>query len=94
MNWEGELEFSNVLTLSEDLGRAMEMMMEIDDVEASLPGLDCGACGSPTCRAFAEDVVRGISQKPDCIFVLRKHIQQFADSISNLDSGILPKETD
>ena len=94
MNWEGELEFSNVLTLSEDLGRAMEMMMEIDDVEASLPGLDCGACGSPTCRAFAEDVVRGISQKQDCIFVLRKHIQQFADSISNLDSGILPKETD
>ena len=94
MNWEGELEFSNVLTLSEDLGRAMEMMMEIDDVEASLPGLDCGACGSPTCRAFAEDVVRGISQKPDCIFVLRKQIQQFADSISNLDSGILPKETD
>ena len=27
MNWEGELEFSNVLTLSDDLARAMEMMM-------------------------------------------------------------------
>lgn len=94
MNWEGELEFSNVLTLSEDLGRAMEMMMEIDEVEASLPGLDCGACGAPTCRAFAEDVVRGNSQKADCIFVLRKQIQQFADSISNLDGGILPKDAD
>ncbi len=94
MNWEGELEFSNVLTLSDDLSRAMEMMMEIDEVEASLPGLDCGACGAPTCRAFAEDVVRGNSQKADCIFVLRKHIQQFADSISNLDGGILPKDAE
>lgn len=94
MNWEGELEFSNVLTLSDDLARAMEMMMEIDGVEASLPGLDCGACGAPTCRAFAEDVVRGNSQKADCIFVLRKQIQQFADSISNLDGGILPKNPD
>ncbi len=94
MNWEGELEFSNVLTLSDDLARAMEMMMEIDEVEASLPGLDCGACGAPTCRAFAEDVVRGNSQKADCIFVLRKQIQQFADSISNLDGGILPKDPD
>ncbi|MBQ2669133.1 MAG: 4Fe-4S binding protein [Clostridia bacterium] len=92
MHWEGELEFSNVLTLSEDLGRAMEMMMEIDEVEASLPGLDCGACGAPTCRAFAEDVVRGNSKKADCIFVLRKQIQQFADSISHLDGGILPKD--
>lgn len=94
MNWEDELEFSNVLTLSDDLSRAMEMMMEIDEVEASLPGLDCGACGAPTCRAFAEDVVRGNSQKADCIFVLRKQIQQFADSISNLDGGILPKDAD
>ena len=94
MNWEGELEFSNVMTLSEDLGRAMEMMMEIDEVEATLPRLDCGACGAPTCRAFAEDVVRGNSKKEDCIFVLRKHIQQFANAISNLDGGILPKESD
>ena len=94
MNWEGELEFSNVMTLSEDLGRAMEMMMEIDGVEATLPRLDCGACGAPTCRAFAEDVVRGNSKKEDCIFVLRKHIQQFANAISNLDGGILPKESD
>ena len=94
MRWDGELEFSNVLTLSDDLSRAMEMMVEIDEVEASLPGLDCGACGSPTCRAFAEDVVRGNCQKADCIFVLRKHIRQFADSISNLEGGLLPKDAE
>ena len=90
MNWNGELEFSNVLTLSEDIGRAMEMMVEIGDVEESLPGLDCGACGAPTCRAFAEDVVRGKCRKEDCIFILRKEIQRFADTISNLEGGIYP----
>ena len=92
MNWDTELEFSDVLTLSNDLSRAMQMMVEIDDVTASLPGLDCGACGAPTCRAFAEDVVRGNCKKEDCIFILRKEIQRFADAISNLDGGICPKE--
>ena len=94
MNWNGELEFSNVLTLSDDIGRAMEMMVEIGDVEESLPGLDCGACGAPTCRAFAEDVVRGKCRKEDCIFILRKEIQRFADTISNLEGGIYPHGTE
>lgn len=85
MNWGSGLEFSNVLTLSEDISRAMEMMMEIDKVEAELPGLDCGACGAPSCRAFAEDTVRGSCRKEDCVFILRKEIRRFADSLSNLD---------
>ncbi len=94
MNWNEELEFSNVLTLSDDIGRAMQMMVEIGDVEESLPGLDCGACGAPTCRAFAEDVVRGNCKKEDCIFILRKEIQRFADTIANLDGGICPHDTE
>ena len=94
MNWSGELEFSNVLTLSDDIGRAMQMMVEIDGVEQSLPGLDCGACGAPTCRAFAEDVVRGICRKEDCIFILRKEIQRFADTIAKLDGGIYPNNAE
>ena len=94
MNWSGELEFSNVLTLSDDIGRAMQMMVEIDGVEQSLPGLDCGACGAPTCRAFAEDVVRGNCRKEDCIFNLRKEIQRFADTIAKLDGGIYPNNAE
>ena len=94
MNWSGELEFSNVLTLSDDIGRAMQMMVEIDGVEQSLPGLDCGACGAPTCRAFAEGVVRGNCRKEDCIFILRKEIQRFADTIAKLDGGIYPNNAE
>ncbi|MFP4177608.1 MAG: (Fe-S)-binding protein [Acholeplasmataceae bacterium] len=31
----------------------------IDDVEALLPGYNCGACGTPGCRAFAEGIING-----------------------------------
>ena len=31
----------------------------IDDVEELLPSTNCGACGQPGCRAFAEAVVGG-----------------------------------
>lgn len=38
----------------------------IDDVEKLLPGSNCGACGQPGCRAFAENVVGGKSQPSSC----------------------------
>lgn len=44
--------------LSDNRGEAMRMMETIQQIHKTLPGIDCGACGSPTCRAFAEDIVR------------------------------------
>ncbi len=85
MEWEGELEFSNVMTLSSDLSEAMRMMVEIDNIEEELPGLDCGACGAPTCRAFAEDVVKGTCRKTDCVFVYRKQMQKVAKTLGQLE---------
>ena len=41
-------------------------------ITAELPGLDCGSCGAPTCKALAEDIVRGEASVNDCIFVLRE----------------------
>lgn len=38
----------------------------IDQVEAMLPGANCGACGSPGCRAFAERVVAGKAPPGKC----------------------------
>ena len=94
MEWEESLEFSNVLTLSEDLSEAMRMMVEIDEIVKEFPGLDCGACGAPTCRAFAEDVVRGNSKKTGCIFVYRRQMQQMADTLFQMGDGLgrFPRE--
>ena len=84
MNWQESLEFSPVLTLSEDLTEAMQMMMDIDAICEKFPGLDCGACGAPSCRALAEDVVKGLARQSDCVFVLREEIQQMADIFNNI----------
>ena len=43
------------------------MMTEIERIRKSLPGIDCGACGAPSCRAFAEDLVRGVADPKACV---------------------------
>ena len=40
--------------LDPDFGTAMEKMERLTALAERLPGLDCGACGAPTCRIFAE----------------------------------------
>lgn len=93
MEWEGELEFSNVMTLSSDLKQAMQMMVDINNLEEELPGLDCGACGAPTCRTFAEDVVKGACKKTDCVFIYRKKMQKVAETLGELE-GWAPASQD
>jgi len=82
MEWQTNLEFAPVLKLSDDLNKAMQMMQDIDRIDAELPGLDCGACGAPNCRSFAEDVVKGVNKKSNCVFILREEIQSMADALS------------
>ncbi len=57
--------------LAGDFGAAMEKMEQLTALEERLPGLDCGACGAPTCHNFAEDVVRGYGTEEGCIFLKR-----------------------
>ncbi|NLK08513.1 MAG: RnfABCDGE type electron transport complex subunit B [Firmicutes bacterium] len=38
---------------------AVESDARVDDIEEILPGANCGACGYPGCRGFAEAVVAG-----------------------------------
>lgn len=63
-----ELIYRPIMNLDEDMERALTKLQLIDEVYAALPQLDCGACGSPSCRTFAEDVVGGFASIDDCIF--------------------------
>ena len=58
--------------LSEDRFEAMRIMAQIEEICELLPGIDCGSCGAPTCRAFAEDVVKGECTLDDCVVYLRR----------------------
>jgi CO dehydrogenase/acetyl-CoA synthase gamma subunit (corrinoid Fe-S protein) len=41
----------------------------------SLPKINCGACGSPTCRTFAEDVIDGELGLYDCVILKAKKLE-------------------
>ncbi len=71
--------------LDEDMDRAIEKMKAIEALERRLPGLDCGSCGAPGCRALAEDIVMGTAREIDCVFVLKDRVLE----LSNLTSELL-----
>lgn len=52
--------------LSDNLLESMRLMSEIQDLRRQLPGIDCGSCGAPNCRAFAEDLIKGSTTADQC----------------------------
>lgn len=70
-------EYQPITRLSDNMATSMRMMADIQTVRAELPGLDCGACGAPSCRAFAEDVVRGTAERSACVLTVREQLQQY-----------------
>ena len=69
-------EYSSAEILGADRMQSFRMMAEVERIWKQLPGMDCGSCGAPTCRAHAEDVVRGESRLDDCIIRMREHLRE------------------
>ena len=59
-------EYNPISRLSDSIAESMRMMADIQKFKETLPGIDCGACGAPTCRAFAEDVVKKTTCPDSC----------------------------
>ena len=58
--------YNQISRLGSSIAESMRMMADIQNIRATLPGIDCGSCGAPTCRAFAEDVVKKQACIDDC----------------------------
>ena len=65
-------EYQPIARLSSSMAESMRMMADIQKLRETLPGIDCGSCGAPSCRAFAEDVVKGNAKIEDCLINLHK----------------------
>lgn len=70
MHWKTSLKGISVLKLADNVEDALKLMKELNAIVERLPGLDCGTCGAPSCRALAEDIVRGLALESDCVFYL------------------------
>lgn len=57
--------------LDPDPSKAIEKLAKRAQILKQLPGIDCGICGAPSCKALADDIVRGEASIVYCIFKLR-----------------------
>ena len=86
MFWDQAMVYRPIMNLDSDINEAMRKMNRIEELYEQFPKLDCGSCGSPSCRALAEDIVRGYAKVTDCIFKLREMASDMLEHISDCDN--------
>ena len=84
LNWSEEVEYLPVYRLGSSMKESLMMMNRVERLCQKFPGLDCGSCGAPTCKALAEDIVRGKANETDCIHILKDHIHSLTSSVNSL----------
>ena len=67
------------------MAESMRMMADIQRLKDTLPGIDCGSCGAPNCRAFAEDVIKHTAKIEDCLIMSR--YKKNSDGAGDKDDG-------
>jgi Na+-translocating ferredoxin:NAD+ oxidoreductase RNF subunit RnfB len=65
----GEIKPRSMLKLDDHVAEAMIKMKRIYELNRLLPQVDCGICGSPSCKSLAEDVVQNEAGIRQCIFI-------------------------
>ena len=61
----------SIYKLNDNYAEAFKMAERMKNIEKALPGVNCCACGAPSCAALAEDIVRGDARIDTCIFINR-----------------------
>lgn len=79
-----------ILRLDEDIFKAMYKVEVMEKMLKQLPGLDCGSCGSPNCKALAEDIAQEKASVTDCVFKLRERVSGLAKEMIDLAEKLPP----
>lgn len=78
------------MKLDENISKAIKKMELLRETVKQLPGLDCGSCGAPNCRALAEDIVQDLASETDCVFRLRDKVKQLVEEMLYLSKKLPP----
>lgn len=84
INWTESVEFEPVFNLGQTMMESFFRLNQVERLCKKLPGLDCGSCGAPTCKALAEDIVRGNAREEDCVYYLRESLHKLSQEVSAL----------
>lgn len=87
-HWSSEVTYEPVFQLGNSFRESFEMMGMIEELTEQLPGLDCGACGAPTCHALAEDIAKGNATINDCIYSFHEYINTLSKDISSMMTSL------
>ena len=81
--WDHKIYYEPVMKLSGDIASAMAKLKRVQEQERRFIGMDCGACGAPSCHALAEDIAEGKANEDQCIFLMREKMQRLLNSYRN-----------
>ena len=79
----GEITPHSIYKLDDNFSEAIRMAERMKKIEKALPGVNCSACGAPSCAALAEDIVRGDADISSCMFINR-HSRASEDAIRKI----------
>ena len=82
--WTTGVEYEPVFRLGNTMMESFSRLNQVERLMKKFPGLDCGSCGAPTCKALAEDIVRGEARETDCVYYLRENLHKLSEEVSVL----------
>ncbi|MBE7717910.1 MAG: 4Fe-4S dicluster domain-containing protein [Lacrimispora celerecrescens] len=94
VKWTKEVQYEPVFNLGETMMESFARLNQVERLLKKLPGLDCGSCGAPTCKALAEDIVRGEAVESDCVYFLRDNVHKLSEEVSRLAADIVEGDSE
>jgi hypothetical protein len=92
--WTTGVQFEPVFRLGENMMESFSRLERVERLCKKLPGLDCGSCGAPTCKALAEDIVRGDASERDCVYYLRDNLHKLSQEVAILADDLAERESE
>ena len=83
--WTEEVIYDPVFSLGTNFKEKIQKMAQVEELTKKFPGIDCGSCGAPSCRALAEDIARGEALETDCIHVLWESLHTIMGMMTEID---------
>jgi len=90
LNWNKIPACGAALSIDADRGVALRKLADIERLYETLPNIDCGSCGAPSCHALAEDIVLEKASESDCVFKLRERMSTLFREMAELQEYMPP----